>query len=60
MKSKRYRKRKPRTKRKTRRGGHFVPFIAMDLWGDVQDTFRGTVNTLAGAYPPQSSSILSQ
>lgn len=59
MKSRRYRKRKPRMKRKTRRGGT-IPFMAIDLWGELQDSFTGTVNTFVGAYPPQSSSILSQ
>jgi hypothetical protein len=60
MKSRRYRKRKPKMKIKTRRGGHYVPFMAVDLWGGLQDSFYGTVNTLAGAYPPPTSSILSQ
>ena len=57
MKSRRYRKRKPRMKRKTRRGGHFV---GLELWGGIQDSIRGTIHTITGDYPPQSSSILSQ
>ena len=57
MKSRRYRKRKPRMKRKTRRGGSFLVY---DLWGGIQDSLGGAAHTLTGDYPPEGSSILSK
>ena len=57
MKSRRYRKRKAKTKRKIRRGG---TFLALELLSGIHDSFKGTIHTFTGDYPPPSSSILSQ